>query len=63
MDDAPVRSIAYCQENGWMNSEIFLKWLKHFVQHVKPSVENKVLLILDGHSSHMGLEVMEQCQK
>ncbi|KAI4466794.1 dde superfamily endonuclease [Holotrichia oblita] len=31
----------------------------HFVQRVKPSNENKVLLILNGHSSHKGLEVLE----
>lgn len=58
MDGAPISSIAFCQENGWMTTEIFVQWLQHFVQHVQPN-ENKVLLILDGHSSHKGLEVLE----
>lgn len=59
MEDAPISSVAFCQETGWMNGEIFLKWLKHFTEHVKPSPENKVLLILDGHGSHKTLEVLE----
>lgn len=50
MDDAPVRSVAFCQDNSWA----FVKWLKHFVFHVKAWNENKILLVLDGHSSHNG---------
>lgn len=46
-----------------MNIETFVKWLKHFVLHVKSSNENKVLLILDGHSSHKGLEVLEYAKE
>ncbi|KAJ8935909.1 hypothetical protein NQ318_000001, partial [Aromia moschata] len=45
MDDAPTSSVAFCQENGWMNTETFLKWLNHFVQHVKPSNENKMAIV------------------
>ncbi|KAK7480342.1 hypothetical protein BaRGS_00028389 [Batillaria attramentaria] len=37
-----------------MTQEKFLEWLQHFINTVRPSVENKVLLILDGHSSHTG---------
>lgn len=39
-------------DNGWSNCDTFLKWLKHFVAYVKPSNENKILLVLDGHASH-----------
>ena len=56
MDDSPNGSIAFAQENGWTSSEIFLKWLKHFVNHIKPSKEEKVVLLVDGHSSHKSLE-------
>lgn len=42
-----------------MNFDIFLKRLKHFVQLAKQSVHNNIVLILDGHSSHKGLEMME----
>jgi hypothetical protein len=29
-----------------------VKWLKHFVEHVKPTTEKKALLVLDGHFTH-----------
>lgn len=51
-DGAPAGTIFACQESGWMNCEIFCKWLKHFIDTVHPSPENKVLLLLDGHASH-----------
>ncbi|XP_052752615.1 uncharacterized protein LOC128201064 [Galleria mellonella] len=59
MIGAPPDSIAIPHESGWMNGEIFLMWLQHFKQHVQPSKENPVLLILDGHGSHKELAVIE----
>ncbi|CAM1330499.1 Uncharacterised protein r2_g3954 [Pycnogonum litorale] len=50
--NAPPGTIFACQENGWMNIEIFCQWLEHFIEVIKPSKTNKVLLILDGHVSH-----------
>ncbi|KAJ4445068.1 hypothetical protein ANN_06867 [Periplaneta americana] len=47
------------EEKGWMTGEVFLQWLEHFCQHVKPSLEDKILLVLDGHSSHKNLDVLE----
>lgn len=58
MDGAPVGSVAFCSETGWMNGDLFLKWMKYFVKRVQPSQEQKVLLLLDGHSSHKNLEVL-----
>ena len=51
-EGAAPGSIFACQENGWINSDLFIKWFDHFVATVSPSVDNKVLLILDGHASH-----------
>ncbi|KAK7497802.1 hypothetical protein BaRGS_00010936 [Batillaria attramentaria] len=53
-NDAPPGSVIKGNDSGWMTQEKFLEWLQHFINTVKPSVENKVLLILDGHSSHTG---------
>jgi hypothetical protein len=41
-----------CTENGWITSDVFIKWLKHFIQTTQPSKETKVLLLLDGHTTH-----------
>lgn len=58
MDHAPVGALGLAQESGWMTGESFLKYLKHFVKYVKPCVTNKVLLLLDGHSSHKNFEAL-----
>ena len=42
---------------GWMGN-FFFTWLKHFQKYVNASQENKVLLLLDGHSSYKQLEVL-----
>lgn len=49
---APAGSLVEVSESGYINSELFLKWFKHFVAHVRPSKEEKVLLLLDGHTTH-----------
>lgn len=49
---APPGCLVECSESGYINTELFVKWLKHFISHVKPTAENKVLLLLDGHSTH-----------
>jgi hypothetical protein len=49
---APPGCIVQISDTGYSNSELFLIWLKEFIKLVKPSKENKVLLLLDGHTSH-----------
>jgi DDE superfamily endonuclease len=38
--------------SGWIDSELFVVWLNFFISTVHPTPERKVLLILDGHTSH-----------
>lgn len=49
---APAGSLVEVSETGYINSDLFEKWLKMFIAHVKPSLADKVLLILDGHTTH-----------
>ncbi|CAG4943297.1 unnamed protein product [Parnassius apollo] len=52
-DGAPPGStFAFNPDSGYINSEIFFVWLQHFIECVKPTTEQKVLLLLDGHTSH-----------
>ncbi|GBM70309.1 hypothetical protein AVEN_262526-1 [Araneus ventricosus] len=46
-----------------MNSNLFFDWLKHFVKHAKPSVEDPVLLIADNHTSHFSLPAVLFCRE
>jgi len=55
----PHGTIGAVSENGWIESELFIKWLKHFVDHVHPAEDKKVLLVLDGHASHKSLAAID----
>ncbi|CAM1325721.1 Uncharacterised protein r2_g3461 [Pycnogonum litorale] len=52
MDNAPPGAIAVPHKSGWMQTEIFTQWFRHFLKHSNPSEERPVLLILDGHKTH-----------
>lgn len=52
LDGAPPGTVAVCHPSGWIQSEIFVEWLNHFISAVKPKKQNPVLLLLDGHSTH-----------
>ena len=52
MNNAPPGAIAVPHDSGWMQSELFVKWFQHFMQHANPSRGRPVLLILDGHKTY-----------
>ncbi|XP_030746032.1 uncharacterized protein LOC115874874 [Sitophilus oryzae] len=56
MDGCIPEATMFVSESGYVNSELFVQWLKHFKKHVRTSAENQVLLILDNHSSHISLK-------
>ena len=45
--------------SGWMTSDHFKGFIKHFVKHARPTQEYPVLLILDNHASHCSAEVID----
>ena len=54
------------QRNGWMIAFLFSAWITHFLSIVKRrygiSETNRHLLILDGHGSHVTLEVVQKAK-
>ena len=61
---APIGSVVTCNDSGWMDADTFTKWLQHFVDFVKPTADKKVLLVLDGHSTHVNnLKAIELARK
>ena len=55
---APEVSIWTFQENGWMNDTIGEKWFRNvFLKNCGD--QRPLLLILDGHSSHESLAILE----
>ena len=51
------------QPNAWMTRWLFESWISHFIECLKkgPGIDlnNRHLLVLDGHNSHVTLEVMK----
>jgi hypothetical protein len=52
MDGAPAGSFSACPPSGWVQKDIYTKWFDHFMKFVKPTPEEPVLLVLDGHYTH-----------
>lgn len=56
---APPGTVGGCSENGWVTSDLFLKWLQQFAKFVKPTQNDKVILFVDGHTSHKSLVAID----
>lgn len=58
---APAGSAMAFTENGYMVIDIFRQFIEHFIKSIPPA--RPVLLMMDGHGSHIDLKSIEQCQK
>ncbi|KAE9521318.1 hypothetical protein AGLY_018287 [Aphis glycines] len=54
--------IGTSNKSGWMQGEEVLKFITHFTNHVRPTIEKKVLILLDNHESHLYLPVIDFCR-
>ncbi|XP_050527921.1 serine/threonine-protein kinase H1 homolog [Daktulosphaira vitifoliae] len=62
-DEAPPGTLKLFNDPDYMVGELFVKGVEHFIQHVNSSSTNKVLMKLDGHSSHKSIEALELAKK
>lgn len=58
INGAPPGTLGLANSSGWMNSELFVSVMKHFIQHSGSSKLNPSLLILDNHDSHFSIETL-----
>lgn len=51
-------------KTGWMDSELFYTWVRdHFITAIKDrKVKLPVILLVDGHTSHISLETAQLCK-
>ena len=56
-DKALPKTFYGISETGWMTSEVFVEWFNRFCELVK---ERPLLLIFDGHMTHVTLGVIEK---
>ena len=59
-------SIMAMQEKEYMTSYLFSRWMDHFIEQLEAignlSPSNRHLVILDGHKSHVSLEVIQKAK-
>ena len=60
--DGPDDALYVKSESGWIDAELFLTWMKKiFLRHIV--VQRPVLLFIDGHKSHVNLDVIDLCRQ
>ena len=58
---APPGTMFVTSPKGWINQQIFLSWLDLFIFYAPR--ERPILLIYDGHASHLSVEVTEKARE
>lgn len=59
----PPGCVGTSNKSGWLQGDQFLEFMQHFVNHVRPTQEKKVLILLDNHESHLYLPVIDYCRE
>ncbi|GFO12466.1 tigger transposable element-derived protein 6-like protein [Plakobranchus ocellatus] len=52
---APPGTHGFANPSGWITKKLFVECLRHIHRHVRSTPENKVLVILDNHESHISI--------
>ena len=55
----PPGCIGGANPSGWINEDLFVEYLQHFIKHTRCSIEKKVLVILDNHETHISLAAVD----
>lgn len=56
---APPGSIGAATPSGWSNEDTFFQFMQHFIKFVKPSKEERVILFIDNHETHLTIESLD----
>ena len=56
---APPGFLCTPSDSGWMDAQLLVKYMKHFIAHTMSSENRPLLVMFDGHQSHKSLEVVE----
>ncbi|XP_004207287.1 uncharacterized protein LOC101240724 isoform X1 [Hydra vulgaris] len=59
LNNCPPGNVGAADKSGLSNEVIFLQFLEHFINNVRPSIEKPVLLLMDNHESHVNISVIE----
>lgn len=59
MVGAPHNSLGLATPSGWMNTQLFVQTMQHFIKFSYSTKDNPSLLIYDNYESHINLDVFE----
>ena len=51
--EAPTKSLFVFNKNRWMTNELFMEWFDHFIKFSHAYLNARILLLLDGHATHI----------
>lgn len=57
VNGAPSGTLGLANQSGWMNADLFIDVINHFIQHSHSSMKTPSLLI-DNHKSHLSAKVL-----
>lgn len=53
-----------CSPNGWISADCFFGWLANlFYPSIKDKVQFPIVVLMDGHTSHINIAVAEFCKE
>lgn len=56
---APPGTIGGANPSGWSTEELYLQLMEHFIKQTKPSKDERVLLLIDNHETHLSLQTLQ----
>jgi len=63
LDGAPAGTKGTTNPSGWMTTPNFKQFLVHFCEHTSSSLNNKTLVIMDNHDSHISVDSLTYAKK
>lgn len=64
MNGATPGAAGTVSDSGWSNTKVFKKYLsEHFLNFIPGRKDEYVLLLLDGHKSHVAVDIIEWAQE
>ncbi|KAF2891884.1 hypothetical protein ILUMI_14289 [Ignelater luminosus] len=55
----PPGSLILASPSGWMNTELFIEVMKHFIKRTGSTKENPSILIMDNRESHLSIGALD----
>ncbi|XP_039947759.1 uncharacterized protein LOC120766387 [Bactrocera tryoni] len=59
MTHASHGAVGVANGSGYMNSDVFPQFMRHFIKHTGANADSSTMLLLDNHGSHLSIEAID----